>query len=653
MPEASLAELIGTAHSLTESGRRADALALYRRWIAAQPDDSMRHVPLFNLSVLLGAEGEHDAAAEAARDAARHAPGFLPPFLAIGLAHERKGEPQAAIDHWSYVANSLGAITRDGIAMKVAALKNMARLFEDHAALHQAEDVLRQVMDIDPTQQDVLQRWLSLRQRRCAWPLRPDGMAPAALLRGLAPVTLLNMTEDPFLHLAHAAACHRRDVPAIGAAALRLRRAPGRLRIGYLSSDLRDHAVGHLMADLFRHHDRAAVEIFVYDCGLAREDATKRRIRHDAEHWRDIIAVDDAAAAALMRDDGIDILVDLNGHTRGSRPGLLALRPAPALVNWLGYPGTMGSPLHHYIIADATIIPPGWEDTVSERVLRLPCYQPNDRQRIVAPPPSRAALGLPEDAVVFCCFNGTQKLTAPIWESWVRILRATPGSVLWLIHGGDAAEIALRARWAEAGLDAGRLVFARAMPNPQHVARYAAADIVLDTWPYGAHTTASDALWMGAPVLTVPGLSFASRVCASLVRAAGVPEMVCADWAAYEQRAIALAADPTALAALRARLLAARETSVLFDTAGLARALEALFAGIARDIEADRLPRPNLVNLEIYLDIGVDSLRDDAVPMTRHAMLARWQAALAARDAMSPLPSDGRLWPAALPLAAE
>ncbi len=650
MHQARIADLIAAAQSMPAP----DAIAAYQAWIAAQADDPLLYAAAFNLAVLLDREGRHDAAAEVHRLAARRNPGFLPPFISLGLAHERRGEVVQALEHWSYVANTLQAVTRDGIANRASALKQMARLQEDLGAFAQAEDCLRQVLEIDPAQRDVLQRWLSLRQRRCAWPLldAPAGMTPASLVREAAPLTLANMTEDPVLLLAHAAACTRREVPVPDDFAVTEDFAaqfarPGRRRIGYLSSDLRDHAIGHLMADLFRHHDRDAFEVFVYDGGLAREDATKARIRGSVEHWRDIIAVDDDAALRMMRDDGIDILVDVNGHTRGSRLLLLARRPAPVIVNWLGFAGTMGSPFHHYIIADEMIIPPGREHQYSEAVRRLPCYQPNDRHRTVSPTPARSALGLPEDAFVFCCFNGMQKITRFVFDRWMAILQATPGSVLWLIQGGAAAEAALRGQAEVAGIDPARLIFAPPLRNADHVARYGAADLFLDTWPYGAHTTASDCLWMGTPILTVPGRSFASRVCGSLVKAAGLGDFLCQDWDDYVRRAVALSADPATLAAARARLLEGRMTSVLFDTAAQMRALEELYRGMWQDVTTGRLPRPDLRNLDAYLEIGSAFALDGAAPADAAALEARWRDALARRDAFSPLPPDHRLWPAA------
>jgi predicted O-linked N-acetylglucosamine transferase (SPINDLY family) len=532
----------------------------------------------------------------------------------------------------------------------------MAQMLEGARRLSEAEDTLRQVAELTPWQRDVVQHWISLRQRQCQWPLLQPlaGHDRAALLRRIAPLSMACHADDPMMQLAVAHAHVAKDHGApdrfrvtadfagrIGAVPAR------RLRVGYLSSDLREHAIGSLMAGMFALHDRAAVEVFAYYCGVPQEDATKARIRASVEHWRDIAALDDDAAEALMLADGVDILVDVNGHTRSARTRLLARRPAPVIVNWLGYPGSMGSPFHHYIIADATIIPPDYERFYSERVARLACYQPNDRARPTGDDsaPTRAAHGLPEDATVFCSFNGTQKITPFVFARWMAILRGAPGSVLWLLKSCDEVEARLRAQAAAAGVAPERIVFAPIVGNRAHLARYALADLFLDTLPYGAHTTASDALWMGVPVLTVPGRSFAARVCASLVQAAGLPDFVCGSAEDYVARAIAFGRDRAALAPFRARLLETRDTALLFDTPRLVRDLEALFHGMWDDFANGRLAQPDLTNLDTYLDLGA-AMDHDAVEASFDASLDdRWRIAVARRHAYAPLPPDRRFHP--------
>jgi predicted O-linked N-acetylglucosamine transferase (SPINDLY family) len=292
------------------------------------------------------------------------------------------------------------------------------------------------------------------------------------------------------------------------------------------------------------------------------------------------------------------------------------------------------------------VIPADHEIYYSERVLRLPCYQPNDRKRIVdTAPPQRSEHGLPDGAFVFCCFNAAHKVTRYSFERWMAILNQVPNSVIWLLDYNGETNARLRAMAETHGVAGERLIFAKKAPNPRHLARYPLADLFLDTAPYGAHTTASDALWMGVPVLTFAGRSFASRVCASLVRAAGAPELITTTPDAFISRAVALATnDRLSLQSLRERLIANRDSCTLFDIDGLARKLEALYGQMADEYRTGRLPRPNLANLASYLEIGANIDHDTAeigVAADYHAI---YRAALAARHRNAPLPADGRLW---------
>jgi len=656
MHKTGIAEVVGSAQALAAAGQGGLAAELYRDWAERNPDDPLLHAAEFNRGVLLADAGDLHGAVEAFVAAIRRRPDFLPPYINLGAAYERLGASAQAMAHWGHVAASLAAVSGDAIAWKSAALKQMAQTLEGARRLTEAEAVLRQLAEVAPWQRDVVQHWVSLRQRQCLWPLLQllAGHDAAALKRRMAPLSLACHADDPMLQLAIAHAHGREDHgwPArfrtTADFADRIAELPGRrLRVGYLSSDLRDHAVGSLMAGMFALHDRARVEVFAYYSGIAREDGTKSRIREGVEHWRDIGPLDDDAAEAVILADGVDILVDVNGHTRGARTRLLLRRPAPVIVNWLGYPGSMGSPVHHYIIADPHIVPEGSERFCSERVLRLACYQPNDRARATGNglPQTRAMHGLPEDATVFCSFNGTQKITPFVFARWMEILRAVPGSVLWLLKSCEVVEARLRSLAAASGVAPERLVFAPIIGARDHLARYPLADLFLDTLPYGAHTTASDALWMGVPVLTVPGRGFAARVCTSLVQAAGLPDFVCASPGDYVARAIAFGRNGAVLAAARDRLLAGRDTALIFDTPRLVRDLEALFQGMWDDFAAGRLPQPNLANLDACLEIGAAMDHETVETSFDPEWEARWRDAMARRHAFAPLPPDRRFHP--------
>jgi predicted O-linked N-acetylglucosamine transferase (SPINDLY family) len=653
MQDHGIVELFGLGQRLTAEGRLDSAATLYRDWLQRHPDDPLLHAVLFNQGVVLNQLDDLMGAARAFGAAIERKPDFLPPHINLGSVYERLGAPEAALAHWNHAITTLAGVTGETVAHKATALKQTARLLEDGKRLAEAEMLLRQLIELNPRQRDALQHWVSLRQRQCRWPLlEPVGeLTPQRLLHDMAPLSLATYTDDPVLQLANSHAYSRDDIPRpprfrSTADIVLAPREGRRLRIGYLSSDLRAHAIGFLTADMFHRHDRDRYEIFVYYCGIAAEDATKQRIRESVEHWHDITPLDDDAAERLIQAHAIDILVDVNGHTRGARTALLARRPAPAIVNWLGFPASMGSPYHHYIIADDFIIPEGAERWFTETVLRLPCYQPNDRHRVIAEAaPSRAEAGLPEEAVVFCSFNGTQKITPHGFLRWMAILREVPDSVLWLLKSCPEVDVRLRQLAAAAGIAPERLVFAPMAANAVHLARYPLADLFLDTAPYGGHTTASDALWMGVPVLTMPGQSFAARVCGSLVRAAGLPELLCATPEDYVARAIALGRDRAALAGLRQRLLALRETSTLFDIAGFTRGMEALFERIWTDLAQGRLPEPDLTNLEVYLEIGAGLDHDGREFGVGEAIEPLYRAALAERHRFAPLPRDARLWP--------
>jgi predicted O-linked N-acetylglucosamine transferase (SPINDLY family) len=553
------------------------------------------------------------------------------------------------------VVNRLHAVTADSLGNKKIALKQLGRVLESAHFDPNAEEMLRLGLDIEPQQRDVLQHWLSLRQRQCEWPMvAPVGqLTRASALSGMSPLSMAAYTDDPMLQLANAARYNKCD---ISRPKLRLPNAdrllrdtrPGPLRIGYLSSDLREHAIGFLMSELLELHDPTRVEVFVYYCGHEVNDDIHHRFKAAAPNWRDIAAMTDEQAASTIAADEIAVLIDVNGYTHGARTSLLTTRPAPVIVNWLGFPATTGSPDHHYIIADDFIIPESHEIYYSEQVVRVPCYQANDRKRIVAShPPTRAEAGLPEDAMVYCCFNGAHKFTPFTWRRWMEILTNVPGSVLWLLDGAETTNERLRSLADQLGVGRERLVFAPRRANADHLARYPLADLFLDTSPYGAHTTASDALWMGVPVLTLAGRSFASRVCGSLVTSAGIGELACDDTESYVRLAVELGRSPTRLAAIRQRLRDGRDTCVLFDTPLLVSRLETAYHWMWNEARAGRRPRPDLANLDIYHDIGLSLDRDDREMLAAPDYEALYTQALIERDRISMIRGDSRLWPGA------
>ncbi len=645
----SVADLIRTAETLKQTGQNASVGTLYATWIQHNPDHPLLYAVLFNYSVVLSDKGELNPARECLEKAIALNAEFMPAYINLGRIYERQGAAGAGLVQWSAVLTKLAPVNGSAVTYKTTALNQSARALETAGQDEPAESMLKQSLELDCHQREVAQHFLALRQRQCEWPvITPwERVSQDALMRGLSPLSAAAFTDDPLFQLAVAWNYNKQDVgsPAAPITAWpKATKEPGPLRIGYLCSDFREHALGHLLAEIFEHHDRHNVEVFAYYCGPEANDPLHTRFKNSAHHWVPITAMDDAVAAQRMVADGIQILVDLNGYTREGRTKLVALRPAPVIANWLGYPGTMASPYHHYLIADDWIIPEGHEIYYSEKVLRLPCYQPTDRRRVVADHQfTRQEAGLPETGTVFCCFNGAHKITRFTFERWLMILELVPGSVLWLLSSTEPAHARLR-QWAtQRGIAPERLVFAPKLANAGHLARYRLADLFLDTTPYGAHTTASDALWMGVPILTWSGRSFASRVCGSLARAAGLPEMVCETATEYIERAVELGKNPEALRALREKLAANRDTCVLFNTPSLVNHLEDLYRQMWGEWEQGALPKPDLANLEVIMELGCQGKPDELEVQTIPDYPAWWREQLIRYHQTRPIPADRRL----------
>jgi protein O-GlcNAc transferase len=406
----------------------------------------------------------------------------------------------------------------------------------------------------------------------------------AALVAGrkaiVNPFTLIRLTDDAALHFQCAAAF---IADKIGGP-----RAPmwtgrvwshAKLRIAYLSADFHSHATAHLMAELFERHDRARFE--VHGVSFGRDDGSEIRSRviKAFDRFHDVRGKSDREVAKLLNDLEVDIAIDLKGYTQDSRPEILSHRPAPIQVSYLGYPGTMGADFIDYIIVDKVILPFDRQPHYAEKIVQLPdCYQVNDRQRAIAErTPTRAEAGLPDAGFVFCCFNNNYKITPAMFDVWMRLLARVPGSVLWLLRETADAEANLRREAQARGVDPTRLVLAGRLKLDEHLARHRLADLFLDTLPYNAHTTASDALWASLPVLTCQGQAFASCVAGSLLNAVGLPELVTQNLADYEALALALAQDVARLGGLRAKLAQNRDTHPLFDTDRFRRHIEAAY----------------------------------------------------------------------------
>jgi predicted O-linked N-acetylglucosamine transferase (SPINDLY family) len=370
------------------------------------------------------------------------------------------------------------------------------------------------------------------------------------------------------------------------------RAADSRIRIGYLSGEFREQATSLLLVGVLERHDPGRFEITAFDNGWDDHSATRRRINAGVDRVIPLRELNDIRALAAIRECRIDILVNLNGYFGDDRARLFAHRAAPLQVNYLGFPGTLGARYMDYIIADRVVIPPNQREFYCEKVAYLPhCYQANDRNREIADLVySRAECGLPAHGFVFCCFNNAYKITPAMFARWMRILTQVEGSVLWLLEDSAAAAANLRREAAARGVDPSRIIFAGRLPLPEHLARHRCADLFLDTLPYNAHTTGSDALWAGLPLLTCPGETFAGRVAASLLSNLRLPELIAETMNDYERLAIELATIPARHAAIRQKLLANRLTTPLFDTALFTGTIEALYTAMFERHKAGLAP---------------------------------------------------------------
>lgn len=408
------------------------------------------------------------------------------------------------------------------------------------------------------------------------------------------PYVALHFTEDAQLHLD----CARQLFAALttGCAPLPAP-APGdvgkaKLTIGYVSAEFYEHAVASLFAEVLELHDRGRFQVHGYAIWPTNESKMARRMRAACDRFTSLVGLSDIAQAEKIRADGVDILIDITGFTKNNRLRLIARRPAPIQVNFLGYPGTMGTNVEDYIVVDPTVVSATQKPYFAEALVTLPdTYQPNDRQKWRGPVrKTRADYALPVDGVVFCSFNEQRKILPETFSTWMRILARVPGSVLWLLAAEAETQRRLRAEAQTRGIDPGRLIFAQRLRQEDHLARFAVADLFLDTHPYNAHTTASDALWMGCPVVAMLGANFQSRVAASLLKAAGLPELVTHSPQEYENLAVRIGTDAVLRTTLRAKLAAGRDSCVLFDTPRYVRHLEMAFEEMWRRYCAGEKP---------------------------------------------------------------
>jgi len=618
---------------LESQGAREEAVACYRKVLSLKPELPRAHN---NLGLALEGLGQRGEALACFRRALELDPGYAEAHYHLGnaLREERQVEDAVASyrravqlrPDFSQAHGNLGNVLKEQgrLDEAIAHLRKALALSPDHAETHynlgnvlkeqgrldEAAGRYRRALALRPDYPEAVCALAHELEHLCEWPQvaalarrviesveheSVDG-AGAAITPFSFMVLPVPTTAEQQWRCARQWARRRFDSLATGRGSLAAPREASskkRRTIGYLSADFHAHATAMLIAELFEKHDRSRFEIIAYSYGHQDAGAMRQRLASALDRFVDVKDLSPEQTAKRIAHDEVDILVDLKGYTQHARSEILALRPAPIQVNYLGYPGTMGADFMDYILVDDFIVPPGQQPYFSERLVHLPgCYQVNDSRRAIAErTPSRGQCDLPDQGFVYCSFNNNYKITPEIFDVWMRLLAAVEGSVLWLFEANRFAADNLRREALARGVAAERLVFAPRLEPAEHLARHRLADLFLDTAPINAHTTASDALWAGCPVLTIAGQTFVARVAGSLLRTLDLPELIATNLAEYEATALRLTRDPRALAALRDRLAANRTTSSLFDAGQFARHLEQAYDTMYEIHRAGQAPR--------------------------------------------------------------
>ncbi|WP_292981892.1 O-linked N-acetylglucosamine transferase family protein [Nitrosomonas sp.] len=553
------------------------AAVLYQTWLKRNLSP-FNAFAWFNLGVLLFSEKDFAGAQAAYESALAIKPDLVSARFNLGLVFERLGKTEEAIEQWKTVEETAKPEISDEFAVLISALNSTGRLQETLKQYQPACAALEKSLLLKPAQKDVIHHLIFMRQKQCQWPIyAPVGDTNEDTLRnGTSALAMLNVSDDPATQLEAALSYSRAKILAnLPSLAPTHGYRHDKIRIAYCSGDFCTHPVAMLMVELLEEHDREKFEIYAFCWSPNDGSGLRQRVIQGVNHYIPIHELSEADSARLIREHEIDILVDLHGQTNNARIQMLAHRPAPIQITYLGLPATTGLPCIDYVVADRFLIPEEHAGCYSEKPLYMPdVYQVSDRKRAIGKTPTRTDCGLPDDKFVFCSFNNNHKYTLEVFTVWMNILRQVPDSVLWLLADNPWSRANLLKQAEAQGIDPNRLFFAeRALPA-DYLARYHVADLFLDTFPFNAGTTANDALWMELPVLTMSGRSFAARMAGALLTAAGLPELITYDLKTYESKAIKLAKDARALKRLRKKLADAKTKSPLFNTTQFARNLE-------------------------------------------------------------------------------
>jgi len=584
-------ELFNAAGQLTRDQKATSAIELYRLWLQ-HTSSPIAYAAWFNLGVTLSNTGDPAAAEQAYLTALGLKPDFVEAHLNLGNLQEAKGQPEQALATWRRVLDIIDLDVENDRPFYIQALNNLGRLLEIHKRNAEAQEMLLRSLKINPKQPKVITHWVHLRQKQCDWPIYSlvESISHEEMVNATSALAMLSASDDPAEQLAASQRYVEQNILK-NVQPMSSKRSYGhqRLRIGYLSSDFCTHAVSILIAELLELHDRQKCEIYGF-C-WTKEDGTPLRARMVAamDHHIRIGTMSDEQAARCIRDHEIDILIDMHGLTSGMRANILSYRPAPLQMTYLGFPGSTALPEIDYVLCDRFVLPPELALFFTEKPLYLPnTFQVNDRKRVIGQRPSRADCGLPSDAFVFCSFNNNHKFTPDMFSCWMRILLRSPSSILWLVADSEQVKDNLSVQAEHHGVLRSRLIFAGRVGPDAYLARYQAADLFLDTLPFNAGTTASDALWAGLPLLTCVGHTFAARMAGSLLQAVDLPELITYKLQDYEDKAVELAQHPERITAMKQHLADTHLSCVLFDSPRFVRDLEKmLLQVITQDLKTE------------------------------------------------------------------
>lgn len=572
--------LVAAAEAIGSGRGLAPVVKLYGDWIAAQPAGARdMHAAWFNFGTELGHAGAPAAAMAAYRQALAVMPGFAPAAINLGLLLERHGQTDAALAAWS------DAIQPDDA--RTSLLNQRGRLLEQTGQLAEAQDALKASLVTRPEQPDAVQHWLHIRQKMCQWPVLAEvipGLSRQEMIAQSGPLAALALTDDVAAQRSIASGWIGRKVPpAPEHLAPACGYAHDRIRVGYLSSDFCSHAMSYLIAELFECHDRTRFEVFGYCASPEDGSPIRARVIKAFDRFVSVRAMTDEEAARSIREDEIDILIDLNGLTQGGRLGVLRWKPAPVQATYLGFIGPVPLPELDYLLCDDFVVPPETAAAYQPAPLYIAgMYQANDSKRVVGEAMTRAEAGLPDGPFVFCCFSNHYKITEEMFAAWMDILRQTEDALLWLVDDNQWSRQNLKLRALIAGVNPSRLVFAPRVDPARYMARLAVADLFLDTYPYNAGTIASDAIRMGLPMLTLAGRSFASRMAARMLHAIGAEQGIATSSASYVATAVAMARDPSRYRAYRARFTEVGWKATIGDIAGFTTRFEAALQSVVK-----------------------------------------------------------------------